>query len=193
MPAISPFASPSRTAVPPSLFLTMPPAFPWPAPTPVQRMSLDPPPLSAGPFSGPTFVGSPGVSSTLSPPRTTVGSTAGPPLADLVYNISHVATNVTNIVTTKFLAVEDYTTWCTQLQSFLVSQGLLGMVDGSIQEIKILVDNLATINCSVPPREVLKTTIMGLGPEYESLFTTLSLFPQNFPFETLRNHLLELE
>ncbi|CAH9140684.1 unnamed protein product [Cuscuta epithymum] len=66
-------------------------------------------------------------------------------------------------------------------------------MDNYLREIKILVDDLATINCPVPPREVLKTTIMGLGPEYESLFTTVSLFPQHFPFETLRNHLLELE
>ncbi|CAH9067122.1 unnamed protein product [Cuscuta europaea] len=66
-------------------------------------------------------------------------------------------------------------------------------MDHYLREIKIIADDLATINCSMPPREILKTTIMGLGPEYESLFTVVSLFGQNFPFETLRNHLLELE
>ncbi|CAH9090912.1 unnamed protein product [Cuscuta europaea] len=66
-------------------------------------------------------------------------------------------------------------------------------MDNYLREIKTLADDLATINFLVPPREILKTTIMGLGPEYESLFTVVSLFGQNFPFETLRNHLLELE
>ncbi|CAH9089541.1 unnamed protein product [Cuscuta europaea] len=66
-------------------------------------------------------------------------------------------------------------------------------MDNYLREIKTLADDLATINCPVPQREILKTTIMGLGPEYESLFTAMSLFGQNFPFETLCNHLLELE
>ncbi|CAH9080689.1 unnamed protein product [Cuscuta europaea] len=281
------FASPSRVSMPYSLFQNVPSVFPWSAPILVQAVPLEPPPFSAGPsFVDPTFVGSPGVSSVIPPSRTPAGNLTGSLLTDLAQTISHVATNVTNIVTTKLLAVEDYTTWRTQFESFLVSQALLGMVDGSIQvppaysidalnrqipnpefstwlridqtihswlfatlsrdvlidvrdlkhsceiweqlesrfmsaslarsmelkrffnqikkkpdqsmdnylrEIKILVDDLATINCPVPPREVLKTTIMGLGPEYESLFTTVSQFLQNFPFETLRNHLLELE
>ncbi|CAH9078711.1 unnamed protein product [Cuscuta epithymum] len=54
-------------------------------------------------------------------------------MADLAQTSSHVATNVTNIVTTKLQNVEDYSTWRTQFESFLVSQSLLGMVDGSIQ------------------------------------------------------------
>lgn len=269
--------------MPYSLFQNLPPVFPWPAPSPVPRVSLEPPPFPTTTFSGPTFVGSPGISSTTHP---NPASNTGTPLADLAHTISHVATNVTNIVTTKLLNVEDYTTWRTQFESFLVSQGLLGMVDGSIQvsstlsidvlnrqisnpefsiwlridqtirswlfatlsldvlidvrdlkhsfeiwerlesrfmsaslarsmelkrllsqikkkpdqsidnylrEIKVLVDTLATINCPVSLHDLLKSTIMGLGPEYESLFTTVSLFPQNFPFETLRNHLLEQE
>ncbi|CAH9071039.1 unnamed protein product [Cuscuta europaea] len=67
------------------------------------------------------------------PPRTPLVSSAGTLLTELAQAISHVATNVTNIVTTKLLVVEDYTTWWTQFESFLVSQALLGMVDGSIQ------------------------------------------------------------
>ncbi|CAH9112741.1 unnamed protein product [Cuscuta europaea] len=66
-------------------------------------------------------------------------------------------------------------------------------MDAYLCEIKILADDLATINCPVSPRDLLKTTIMGLGREYESLVTTVSLFSHNFPFEALRNHLLELE
>ncbi|CAH9091099.1 unnamed protein product [Cuscuta epithymum] len=66
-------------------------------------------------------------------------------------------------------------------------------MDRYLREIKSLFDDLATINCPASSRELLKITIMGLGPEYESLLTTVSLSPQNFPFETLRNHLLEQE
>ncbi|CAH9051308.1 unnamed protein product, partial [Cuscuta europaea] len=67
------------------------------------------------------------------PPRTPLASPTGTLLTELAQTISHVATNVTNIVTTKLLAVEDCTTCRTQFESFLVSQALLGMVDGSIQ------------------------------------------------------------
>ncbi|CAH9086200.1 unnamed protein product [Cuscuta europaea] len=80
------------------------------------------------------FVGSPSVSTFMIPPRTPLASPAGTLLTELAQIISHVATNVTNIVTTKLLALEDYTTWRTQFESFLVSQTLLGMVDGSIQK-----------------------------------------------------------
>ncbi|CAH9112677.1 unnamed protein product [Cuscuta europaea] len=275
-------ASPGQYSRPYSLFQHLPPTFPWSAPIPVQQVPLEPPPFSVPSFAGPTFVGSPGISSV----RTPAGGHTNSPLAELAQTISHVATNVTNIVTTKLLAVEHYTTWRAQFESFLVSQGLLDMVDGSIQvptpysidvinrqfpnpefstwlridqtirswlfatlsrdvlidvrdlkhsceiwerlesrfmsvslarsmelkrlfsqikkktdqsmddylrEIKILVDDLAIINFPVPPREVLKTTIMGLGYEYESMFTTVSLFLDNFPFEKLHIHLLEQE
>ncbi|CAH9104966.1 unnamed protein product [Cuscuta europaea] len=280
------FASPSRISLPYSLFQNVPTVFAWSAPVLVQVVPLEPPPFSTGSsFVSPIFVGSPGVFFVVPPSRTPAGSPVGSLLTDLAQIISHVTTNVTNIVTTKLLAVEDYTTWRTQFESFLMSQALLGMVDGSIQvpppysmdalnrqtpnsgfftwlridqticwlfatlsrdvlidvpdlkhsyeiwkrlesrfmsaslvrsmelkrlfnqikkkpdqsmdnylrEIKTLADDLATINYHVPPCELLKTTIMRLGPEYESLFTAVSLFGQNFPFETLRNDLLELE
>ncbi|CAH9118011.1 unnamed protein product, partial [Cuscuta europaea] len=117
-----------------SLFQTLHPGIPWQPSAMPAALGLYTPPFSAGSsFAGPTFVGSPGVSSVIPPSRTPAVIPTGSLLTDLAQSISHVATNVTNIVTTKLLAVEDYTTWRTQFESFLVSQALLGMVDGSIQ------------------------------------------------------------
>ncbi|CAH9089472.1 unnamed protein product [Cuscuta epithymum] len=294
--ASSSFASPSRSTAPFSLFQTLPPVFSWSPPSPVQSVSLEPPPqFTALPqvsipasvqFSGPTFVGSPGISSSGTAARPASTSSSFSPMADLAQTVSHVATNVTNIVTTKLQAVEDYTTWRTQFESFLVSQNLLGMVDGSVQvpsvysidlsnrpipnpeysswlridqtirswlfatlsrdvlidvrdlkhsfgiwerlesrfmsaslarsmelkhmlntirkkpeqsmdsylrEIKILVDDLACINCPVSQLDMLKAIIIGLGKDYASMINTITLFPQHFPFETLPNHLIEIE
>ncbi|CAH9104967.1 unnamed protein product [Cuscuta europaea] len=129
------FASPSRISLPYSLFQNVPTVFAWSAPVLVQVVPLEPPPFSTGSsFVSPIFVGSPGVFFVVPPSRTPAGSPVGSLLTDLAQIISHVTTNVTNIVTTKLLAVEDYTTWRTQFESFLMSQALLGMVDGSIQE-----------------------------------------------------------
>ncbi|CAH9145317.1 unnamed protein product [Cuscuta epithymum] len=196
------------------------------------------------------------------------------------------ANNVTQIVTIKLKAVEDYITWRTQIESFLVSQGVFNFVDGSTQvppmytvdfnnhriintdyyhwlrvdqtirswifatltrdvlidvhelkhsfeiwerlqnrfrsaslarsmtlkrqlsntkkkenhsmesylrEIHVLVGELAAINSPMSHKEVLQTTLMGLGPEYESTMGTISLFPDNFPPDILHRSLLEAE
>ncbi|CAH9075356.1 unnamed protein product [Cuscuta epithymum] len=296
----SSFSSPTRGLSSSSLFQNMPPIFTWSAPHSASQFTLDPPPsfsmpmtlpqtLSTAPavtFSGPTFVGSPGVSSMLPAQRAVTSPVISTPMATLAQTVSHVATNVTNIVTTRLQAVEDYSTWRTQFESFLVSQGLLGMVDGTIQvpsphsidvsnrpipnpeysswlridqtirswifatlsrdvlidvrdlkhsfgiwerlesrfmsaslarsmelrhmlntikkkpdqsmdsylrEVKILVDDLACINCPVSHLDMLKSIIMGLGKDYASMINTVTMFPQNFPYETLRNHLIEIE
>ncbi|CAH9113690.1 unnamed protein product [Cuscuta europaea] len=103
----SAFTSPGRTSMPYSLFQNLPPVFPLSPPSPVPCIPLDPPPYTAASFADPTFVGSPGISSNLQPLRTTPVSATGSSLADLALTISHVATNVTNIVTTKLLAIDD--------------------------------------------------------------------------------------
>ncbi|CAH9050258.1 unnamed protein product [Cuscuta europaea] len=66
-------------------------------------------------------------------------------------------------------------------------------MDHHFREVKTLTEALAMINCPVTHRDLLQSISMGLGPDYESLITTVSLFPQQFPFETLRTHLLEQE
>ncbi|CAH9076173.1 unnamed protein product [Cuscuta europaea] len=57
----------------------------------------------------------------------------GSSMASLAQSVSHGIVNVSQIVTIKFKAVEDYLTWRTQFEYVLVSQGPFGMVDGSIQ------------------------------------------------------------
>ncbi|CAH9080062.1 unnamed protein product [Cuscuta epithymum] len=107
-----------------SLFTSLPPQFPWtpvtPSPPPVQQ--------PASSFFGSTFAGSPGVTR----PQQD-NPLFGSPMAALAQTVSHGIANVGQIVTIKLKAVEDYLTWRTQFESFLVSQGLFGIVDGSIQ------------------------------------------------------------
>ncbi|CAH9050254.1 unnamed protein product [Cuscuta europaea] len=105
---------------------------------PLCSMTLEPPYLVSGPYFGPTFAGSPGASSSAisalpGQPTAAIFS----PMAALAQSISHVSTNVTHIMTTKLQAIEDYVTWRAQFESFLVSQGLLGMIDGSIQVLMV--------------------------------------------------------
>ncbi|CAH9134817.1 unnamed protein product [Cuscuta epithymum] len=200
-------------------------------------------------------------------------------MASLAQSVSHITT-VSQIVTIKLKAVEDYLTWRTQFESFLVSQRLFGIVDGSIQvppmytvdldnrpvpnseyyywlrvdqtircwlfatltrdvlvdvhdlkhsaaiwarlqprfmsaslprcmelkrllstikkketqsmelylrDIKNLVDPLAAINSPVSDKELLQSILAGLGPEYRSLVTTVSLFTDQFPFDILQH------
>ncbi|CAH9124291.1 unnamed protein product, partial [Cuscuta epithymum] len=206
-------------------------------------------------------------------------------MALLAQSLSH-GVNVTQIVTIKLKAVEDYLTWRTQFESFLVSQGLFGIIDGSIQvppmytvnfnnqqiintdyyhwlrvdqtirswlfatltrnvltdvhdikhsagiwnrlqtrfmsaslpramelkrtlnsikkkdnqsmeqyllDIKNLADALAAINSPVTNRELLQSTLYGLGPEYEFVVGTISMFPDEFPPDILEHRLLEAE
>ncbi|CAH9058461.1 unnamed protein product [Cuscuta epithymum] len=66
-------------------------------------------------------------------------------------------------------------------------------VEHYLRDIKIIADNLASINDPVAPRELFKTILMGLGRDYESLITSVGLFPESFTFERLRNCLIEKE
>ncbi|CAH9072834.1 unnamed protein product [Cuscuta epithymum] len=274
------------------LFQPMPQSFPWQPPSLQPQASLFPPPPippqipltgsvqeAAPSFFGSTFSGSPGVIRPVDQPG------FGSPMSALAQSVSHITT-VSQIVTIKLKAVEDYLTWRTQFESFLVSQGLFGIVDGSIQvppmynvdfqnrqvpnteyyywlrvdqtircwlfatltrdvlvdvhdlkhsaaiwarlqtrfmsaslprcmelkrllsslkkketqsmesylrEIKNLVDALAAINSPVSDKELLQSILAGLGPDYKSLVTTVSLFPEQFPFHILEPRLLEAE
>ncbi|CAH9128341.1 unnamed protein product [Cuscuta epithymum] len=123
-----------------SLF-NMPEPFSW---TPT--VSLPPPPVLTSlasnpvigappmPFAGPTFSGQAGVHPLLPGQSSTAPGSA--PTSGLLSTLSSQLVfstpNVTNIVTTRFSAVEDYLPWRTQFESFLVSHSLLGIVDGSI-------------------------------------------------------------
>ncbi|CAH9130333.1 unnamed protein product [Cuscuta epithymum] len=66
-------------------------------------------------------------------------------------------------------------------------------MENYLREIHALVSELATINSPVSDKEVLQTTLMALGPEYESTMGTISLFPDNFPPDILHRSLLEAE
>ncbi|CAH9093498.1 unnamed protein product [Cuscuta epithymum] len=84
----SSFASPSRSLVPNyTLFHNLPPVFLWSAPSPVQQVSLDPSPSFSAPtaaqFSGPTFVGSPRISSLVPATRLGPPTASNSPMADL--------------------------------------------------------------------------------------------------------------
>ncbi|CAH9076335.1 unnamed protein product [Cuscuta europaea] len=92
-----------------TLFQNLPPTFPWSASPQFAQPSMDPPPSFSAPtatqpsvptiaqFSGPTFVGSPGISSSVPATRTAPLPLSNFPMADLAHTLSHVATNVTNI------------------------------------------------------------------------------------------------
>ncbi|CAH9095413.1 unnamed protein product, partial [Cuscuta epithymum] len=62
-----------------------------------------------------------------------------------------------------------------------------------LREIKNIVDPLAAINSPVSDKELLEYILAGLGPEYKSLVTTVSLFPHAFPFDILQPRLMEEE
>ncbi|CAH9076538.1 unnamed protein product [Cuscuta epithymum] len=253
-------------------------SLPWQTFRPASHHTLPPPSsIPASQFFGSTFTGSPGV---VHPPEPSI---FGSPMASLIQSLSPIS-NVSQIVTIKLKAVEDYLTWRTQ--SFLVSQGLFGMLDGSIpvplmytvdfnncqvpnteyyhwlrvdqtirswlfatltrdvlvdvhdlkhsfgiwerlqtrfmsaslprcmelkrqlnnlkkrenqsmdhylRDIKNLIDALAAVNSPVSAKELLESTLRGLGPEYESLVGTIMLFPEQFPFEILQPRLMEAE
>ncbi|CAH9053256.1 unnamed protein product [Cuscuta epithymum] len=234
-------------------------------------------------YSGPMFTGQPGVmpfesSSTYEHTATPVTTST---LSQLSSQLTFSTPNVTNIVTTRLDKVEDYLPWRTQFESFLVSHGLLGIIDGSIlappqtifdapnpeyhswlkidqtvrswlfatlsrnillevhtlhfstltwewletrfmaacvarsielkrilsslkkkddqsmddylREIIVLTDSLNSINSPISNRELLQQTVAGLGHEYESVITSVTLFPDSFTFESLRPQLMALE
>ncbi|CAH9075767.1 unnamed protein product [Cuscuta europaea] len=62
-----------------------------------------------------------------------------------------------------------------------------------MREIQKIVDALATINSLVSMKDLLEQTLLGLGPDYESIFTTLTTFPEGLTFEKLRTKLVEQE
>ncbi|CAH9130987.1 unnamed protein product [Cuscuta epithymum] len=66
-------------------------------------------------------------------------------------------------------------------------------MDDYLHEIKNLADSLACINSAVSNRELLTATVQGLGKEYESLITTITLFPDSFTVDSLHPQLLALE
>ena len=67
---------------------------------------------TAGPFSSPQIDGS--------------------SISQLSTSLAFSTPNVKNIVTTVLTTAEDYLPWRTQFESFLVSHGLLGMIDGTV-------------------------------------------------------------
>ncbi|CAH9114549.1 unnamed protein product [Cuscuta europaea] len=237
-------------------------------------------------FAGSTFTGQPGTAP-LQPPFSQIPGYSNPSsLHTLACQLAFSTPNVTNIVTTKLAAVEDYLPWRTQFESFLVSHSLLGILDGSIVaaspslldinrreslnpeyhhwlkidqtvrswlfatlsrdilmevydlkfsariwesletrfmnacrarsiehkrqiyhikkkeshtidayllEIKLLVDALTAINSPVSNRDLLEYTIIGLGPEYESLLTIIDYLPGDLTLQKLRPILVALE
>ncbi|CAH9091760.1 unnamed protein product [Cuscuta epithymum] len=115
-----------------SLFHAIPSTFPWQTPVlpniPGSFFST-PLPASTQPtpgYYGSTFSGAPGLSR---PPDNSLFQSQ---MAMVAQSITP-ANNVTQIVTIELKAVEDYITWRTQFESFLVSQGVFGFLDGSIQ------------------------------------------------------------
>ncbi|CAH9072618.1 unnamed protein product [Cuscuta epithymum] len=239
-------------------------------------------------FTGVTFSGQPGTSP-LTPHQSALTpgfSLASSFLGSLASQLTFSTPNVTNIVTTRLKAVEDYLPWRTQFESFLVSHSLLGILDGSVLappqvltdehhrevpnpeyhywlkidqtvrswlfatlsrdilmevydlkfsariwesletcfmsaclarsielkrqlshikkkesqtidqyllEVKLLADNLNSINSPVSNRDVIEYTINGLGPDYESLISIISYIPGNATIESLRPVLLAQE
>lgn len=70
------------------------------------------------------------------------------------------APNVKNIVTTVLNVVEDYLPWRTQFESFLVSNGLLGMIFRSIPIPPMFIyDSLAARNSPVPQHDLIQHTL----------------------------------
>ncbi|CAH9077267.1 unnamed protein product [Cuscuta europaea] len=147
----------SRT--PTTLHLAVPQPTAAVSPAPLAPISM--------PYAGPTFSGQPGLSPFEVPSQSRQsGSTVT------------LSTNVTNIATTRLDKVEDYLPWRTQFESFLVSHGLLGIVDGSIPALpQLIFDNFT--------REVP-------NPEYHS-WLRIDQIVRSWIFATLsRNILVEV-
>ncbi|CAH9103304.1 unnamed protein product [Cuscuta epithymum] len=66
-------------------------------------------------------------------------------------------------------------------------------IDQYLLEVKLLADNLNSINSPVSNRDVIEYTINGLGPDYESLISIISYIPGNATIESLRPVLLAQE
>ncbi|CAH9076156.1 unnamed protein product [Cuscuta epithymum] len=66
-------------------------------------------------------------------------------------------------------------------------------MDDYLREVIVLIDSLNTINSPVSNRELIQSMIQGLGPEYESVITSVTLFPDSFTFDSLRPQLMALE
>ncbi|CAH9060986.1 unnamed protein product, partial [Cuscuta europaea] len=85
------------------------------------------------PGSGSTFSGQPGVVPPQQSATQLPGYNSAPSfLASIAAQLEFSTPNVTNIMTTRLNAIEDYLPWRTQFESFLVSHSLLGILDGSI-------------------------------------------------------------
>ncbi|KAL2902331.1 Retrovirus-related Pol polyprotein from transposon RE1 [Bienertia sinuspersici] len=248
----------------------------------------------ARPTLGPSFGGSTFVmlQSTYSNPGSSNASPMLHPINPLSSDLSsiHVNTlftlNIKNYVTTVLQHVEDYLPWRTQFESFLVSHGLLGMIDGTLpmpspflsnntgrdhinpdyylwlkidqfvrswlfatlhrdilvevhdvkfstliwerlqsrfmsaslarsmelkhtlsfiqksesqsmdqylRDIKVLVDSFAAINSPISLPDLIQYTLNGLGPDYDSLVTTILHFSGHLTFDELRSKLLVQE
>ncbi|CAH9119034.1 unnamed protein product [Cuscuta europaea] len=124
----------------PDMSAWVPPTFDWSPPTPSRQSTVsfsDPQVMadsSRAPFGGATMAGQQGLAPPASlraigrpPPSMAVGS-----LESIAQSMGFSAPNITNIVTTKLDVVEDYLPWRTQFESFLVSHGLMGILDGTI-------------------------------------------------------------
>ncbi|CAH9089755.1 unnamed protein product [Cuscuta europaea] len=66
-------------------------------------------------------------------------------------------------------------------------------MDHYLRDIKNLADALAAINSHVTEKELLQSTLQGLGPEYLFVTGTISLFPESFPPDILHLRLMEAE
>ncbi|CAH9133164.1 unnamed protein product [Cuscuta epithymum] len=114
-----------------SLFQSLPPVLPWQSPVihdvpglySTSMSTPMPQPHSSPRYFGFTFSGAPGLS------RPADNSLFQSPMATIAQSI-YLISNVTQIITIKLKAVEDYITWRTQFESFLVSQGLFSFLDG---------------------------------------------------------------
>ncbi|CAH9121537.1 unnamed protein product [Cuscuta epithymum] len=62
-----------------------------------------------------------------------------------------------------------------------------------VWEIKTIASSLASINSPVSNKELIQTTLLGLGRAYESLITNISLFPGQLTFDDLGTILVEQE
>ncbi|KAL2900798.1 Retrovirus-related Pol polyprotein from transposon TNT 1-94 [Bienertia sinuspersici] len=66
-------------------------------------------------------------------------------------------------------------------------------MDQYLRDIKVLVDSLAAINSPVSLPDLIQYTLNGLGPDYDSLVTTILHFPGHLTFDELRSKLLVQE
>ncbi|CAH9054743.1 unnamed protein product [Cuscuta europaea] len=66
-------------------------------------------------------------------------------------------------------------------------------MDHYLRDIKNLVDALASINSPVTEKAILQSTLQGLGPEYQFVTGTISLYPDSFPPDILHPRLMEAE